>query len=80
MEEVLARASIKVLDNESIERIHNDLFTRNETYYKLLNEFIIPIRLSILTLLSQKKASIYSDELIHFMLELMKSTKLKDIP
>eukprot|EP00347_Sterkiella_histriomuscorum_P000757 403374620 len=67
----LAQCSIQVLNDEEIQKTHTDLMDRNEAFYSLLNQFIIPLRLSFLTLLSQKKCSVYNDELIDFMKELM---------
>lgn len=58
---------INLLEESRIEQLQLDLINRNELFIEKLVKLILPLRFSILTLISMKKVNIFSDEILEFM-------------
>lgn len=58
-----------------IPEIHKALFERSSLFFALFNKLLVPLRLSVLAILSKQKASIYEDSIIDLLKNLTAEMK-----
>jgi hypothetical protein len=55
---------VRVLSGEEVKAMHKELIEREKNFQIIMNRLILPVRMSIVALLSHQKSTIFNDDLL----------------